>query len=99
VITLLELRLGAEKSQTAAATHAKLDRFLAPLSILPFDEEAAMAGARVRAHLEREGRPIGDLDNLIAAHALSQGLLLVTNNVREFQRVPGLSLENWVNPA
>lgn len=98
VITLLELRLGAEKSQAAAATHAKLDRFLVPIHILPFEEEAALTAARIRAHLERQGRPIGDLDNLIAAHALSLGLVLVTNNVREFERVPGLSLENWVNP-
>lgn len=99
VITVLELRVGAEKSQAPAATHAKLDHFLAPMRILPFDLEAALAAARIRAHLEQQGRPIGDLNNLIAAQALSQGLILVTNNVREFERVPGLSVANWVHPA
>lgn len=96
VITVLELRQGAEKSQRSAATHATLDNFLSPLQILPFDEAAALAAARIRAHLERQGRPIGDLDSLIAAHALSQDLVLVTNNLREFERVPGLQCENWV---
>ncbi|MGH9362758.1 MAG: type II toxin-antitoxin system tRNA(fMet)-specific endonuclease VapC [Thermoanaerobaculia bacterium] len=97
VITVLELRQGAEKSQQPAANHGRLDLFLAPLRVLPFDEEAALAGARVRAHLERLGRPIGDLDSLIAAQALARQMILVTNNLREFERVPGLSLENWVS--
>lgn len=96
VITVLELRQGAEKSQQSAATHATLDHFLSPLRILPFDESAALSAARIRAHLERQGRPIGDLDSLIAAHALSQDLVLVTNNLREFERVPDLQCENWV---
>jgi tRNA(fMet)-specific endonuclease VapC len=67
------------------------------MSILPFDKEAALAAARIRAYLERQGRPIGDLDNLIAAHALSLGLVLVTNNLQEFERVPDLAIENWVH--
>ncbi len=96
VITVLELRQGAEKSQQAAANHARLDFFLSPMKILPFDEEAALAGARLRAHLERQGAPIGDLDSLIAAQALARDLILVTNNLREFKRVPGLQTENWV---
>jgi tRNA(fMet)-specific endonuclease VapC len=97
VITVLELRQGAEKSQQAAANHGRLDLFLGPLRVLPFDEEAALAGARLRAHLERLGRPIGDLDSLIAAQALAREMILVTNNIREFERVPGLAVENWVS--
>lgn len=96
VITVLELRQGAEKSRQAAANHARLDLFLAPIKVLPFDEEAAVVAARIRAHLERQGTPIGDLDTLIAAHALARDLVLVTNNLREFERVPGLLTENWV---
>jgi tRNA(fMet)-specific endonuclease VapC len=96
VITVLELRQGAEKSQQVAANHSRLDFFLAPMKILPFDEGAALAGARIRAHLERKGAPIGDLDSLIAAHALALDLILVTNNLWEFERVPGLQTENWV---
>ncbi len=97
VITVLELRQGAEKSQQSAANHGRLDLFLGPLRVLPFDEEAALVGARLRAHLERLGRPIGDLDSLIAAQALAREMTLVTNNLREFERVPGLTVENWVS--
>lgn len=97
VITVLELRQGAEKSQQREANHSRLDFFLSPMAILPFDEEAARAGAKLRAHLERQGTPIGDLDSLIAAHALARDLVLVTNNLREFERVPGLQTENWVS--
>ena len=96
VITVLELRYGAEKSQTAAASHERLDRFLSPISVLPFDEDAALIGSRIRAHLSRRGTPIGDLDLLIASQALTRNLILVTNNLREFERVPGLRVENWV---
>lgn len=99
VITMLELRQGAEKSQYPEKTHGKLDLFLGPLKILPFGENAALEGARIRAHLELQGNRIGDLDSLIAAHALSQKLIMVTNNLREFSRVPGLRIENWVLPA
>lgn len=95
VITVLELRQGAEKSQQRAANHERLDFFLAPMKILAFDEEAALVGARIRAHLERHGTPIGDYDSLIAAQALARDLILITNNVREFERVPGLQFENW----
>lgn len=99
VITVLELRQGAEKSQQQAANHSRLDLFLGPMRVLPFDEEAALVGARIRAHLQRLGRPIGDFDSLIAANALAREMTLVTNNVTEFERVPGLSLENWVRPT
>lgn len=96
VITVLELRQGAEKSQQSAANHARLDFFLKPIPVLDFEQKDASVAARLRAHLGRQGKPIGDLDSLIAAHALARELILVTNNVREFGRVPSLQVENWV---
>ena len=69
--------------------------FLAPLTILPFDEAAAWTYGNVRAELERLGTPIGSLDTLIAAHALSQQALLVNNNTRELSKVAGLQMDNW----
>ena len=95
VITVLELLQGAEKSQQSASNHSRLDLFLDAMKILPFDEEAAWLGARLRAHLEREGTPLGEFDSLNAAHALARELILVTNNLHEFDRVPGLQTENW----
>ena len=95
VITVMELRQGAEKSERVAENHSRLDFFLHPMKILPFDSAAALQGARLRAHLERQGTKIGDLDTLIAAQALAADLILVTNNLREFKRVPGLRTENW----
>lgn len=97
VVTLLELRQGAFGSQQPDAAHARLDAFVAPLQILPFEEADARTGARLRAALFRHGRPIGDLDSLIAAQAVTRNLILVTNNLREFNRVPGLRTENWVS--
>jgi len=96
VITMLELRHGAEKSQNPAGAHHKLDLFLSPIRTLPFDERAAMKAAQLRADLDRRGLRIGDLDSLIAGHALSEGLVLVSNNLRELTRVHGLDVENWV---
>ena len=72
-------------------------RFLVPLSILSFGAPAASVYGEIRAHLQSKGTPIGPLDMLIAAHAISEGLVLVTNNTREFERVPDLELENWAN--
>ena len=69
--------------------------FLAPLTILPFDEAAVWSYGELRADLERRGTPIGSLDTMIAAHALSRQALLITNNLREFSKVPGLHLDNW----
>ena len=96
VITVLELRHGADKSQFPEPSHSRLDVFLGPIRILPFEEDDARICGRIRAHLDRLGRPIGDLDSLIAAQALSRDLILVTNNLREFERVPDLRTENWV---
>lgn len=95
VITVVELRHGATKSQNPEKAHGKLDLFLGPLSVLEFDEAAAEKAGRIRADLERAGTPIGDLDSLIAAHALAAGLVLVSNNLREFERVLHLETENW----
>ncbi|WP_286160984.1 PIN domain-containing protein [Aphanothece minutissima] len=76
-----------------------LEMFLAPLTILPFDEHAAWANGELRAELERQGIPIGSLDTMIAAHALSLQATLITNNTREFALVSGLQVENWVPTA
>ncbi|HQG27382.1 MAG TPA: PIN domain-containing protein, partial [Candidatus Ozemobacteraceae bacterium] len=72
-----------------------LQEFLLPFEILPFDSAAAIEYGAIRHHLEKNGSPIGPMDTLIAAHALSAGACLVTNNEREFSRVPGLKLVNW----
>ena len=73
--------------------------FLAPLIILPFDTAAVWVYGDLRADLERRGTPIGSLDTMIAAHALSQQALLISNNTREFSKVPDLQLDNWVAAA
>ena len=95
-VVAAELADGVAKSGSIRNRQA-LETFLAPLSILPFDEPAMWAYGALRAELERQGTPIGSLDTLIAAHALSQGALLVTNNTDEFARVPGLQLDSWVS--
>ncbi|MGL6133504.1 MAG: type II toxin-antitoxin system tRNA(fMet)-specific endonuclease VapC [Prochlorococcaceae cyanobacterium] len=94
-VVAAELAYGVAKSGSLRNRKA-LEMFLAPLSILPFDEPALWAYGDLRAELERRGSPIGSLDTLIAAHALSQKATLVTNNTDEFARVPGLQIENWV---
>ena len=94
-VVAAELALGVAKSQSARNRQA-LEMFLAPLTILPFDAAAVWIYGDLRADLERRGTPIGSFDTLIAAHALSQQALLVTNNTREFAKVPGLQLDNWV---
>jgi tRNA(fMet)-specific endonuclease VapC len=96
VITEGELRLGAAKSNAPTKTLKLLENFLRPLTILDFTSTDAIAYAGVRAKLERVGTPIGPLDTLIAAHATARKLILVTNNQREFRRVSGLRMENWV---
>jgi tRNA(fMet)-specific endonuclease VapC len=98
VITVLELRQGAYGSQNPELAHQRLERFFLPLRILPFEEGDSFAGAKLRAELSRQGRPIGDMDSLIAAQALTRDLVLVSNNLREFSRVPDLRTENWVEP-
>jgi tRNA(fMet)-specific endonuclease VapC len=94
-IVVSELSWGAAKSGLQKNVDA-LDAFLAAFQVVAaYDQAAAFAYGRLRADLERRGTPIGPLDMLIAAHALSLDTTLVTNNVREFKRVPGLRVENW----
>jgi tRNA(fMet)-specific endonuclease VapC len=97
-ITIAELQCGVAKSQDPAANLAVLTQFLAPFVIVHFDAPAAAAYGPLRAGLERSGISIGPLDTLIAAHALALKLILITNNEREFRRVPGLRVENWTRP-
>jgi tRNA(fMet)-specific endonuclease VapC len=95
-VTLAELRYGIEKSQKREATRAKLQRAVDTLNVAPFESRAAESYGVIRAALERAGTPCGPLDMLIAAHALSLNLNFVTNNVREFSRVQGLRVNNWI---
>lgn len=94
-ITASELYWGVCKSGSVR-NRTTLDKFLSPLTVLDYDLNAAQHYGELRAHLEKQGTPIGPLDQQIAAHALALGITLVTNNVREFERVPGLRVENWV---
>ena len=95
-VTLAELRYGIEKSVQRDTNRSALRRLLGALNVVPFEERAANRYGAVRARLETEGQPIGPLDTMIAAHALCLDLTLVTNNTREFSRVHGLRVENWV---
>ena len=97
-VTAAELQYGVHKSARPQQNQQALDQFLVPLTILPFDESATAAYGRLRAYLEKQGTPIGALDTLIAAQAVSQNLNMVTNNVREFVRVPDLIVEDWTQP-
>ena len=94
-VSVAELMYGAEKSQHPVKARRAVERVANFLRVLPFDERAARVYGRVRGHLEKLGTPIGALDTLIGAHALSVHATLVTNNVREFERIPGLKVENW----
>ena len=94
-ITLAELEYGMKHSSNPAKNEQALLRFLAPLTVLPFGAAAASEYGAIRAFLQSRGTPIGPLDMLIAAHAKSEKLTVVTNNVREFERVPDLDVENW----
>lgn len=98
-ITLSELLHGAEKSTRVAQNLAVVEDFASRLDVLPYTARASQHYGAIRAALERAGRPIGVNDLHIAAHARSEGLTLVTNNLTEFERVPGLLTENWVGSA
>ena len=95
-ITLSELVHGAEKSSDVSRNMAVVEDFVSRLAVLAYDDKAAWQYGNIRATLEKVGQPIGVNDLHIAAHARSNGLTLVTNNLREFERVPGLLLENWM---
>lgn len=94
-ICLAELRFGADARQSRKL-HRLIDTFVATVAVAPFDQTAADQFAPVAASLKRRGEPIGTFDTLMAAHALSLGLTLVTNNAQHFTRVPGLRTENWL---
>lgn len=96
VVTLGELNYGASKSNRPDVSRRGLAAFLAGLDVLPLDTLAAEHFGDIKAHLFKAGTPVGPLDMLIGAHARSLGLTLVTNNRREFDRIPGLMVENWV---
>lgn len=96
-ITVAELEFGVQKSQYPAKNQQALTQFLLPLEIVNFDRAAATIYGDIRAKLETQGTPIGSLDTLIAAHALSLPVTLITNNIKEFSRVPNLKSENWVS--
>ncbi|MCH7816299.1 MAG: tRNA(fMet)-specific endonuclease VapC [Proteobacteria bacterium] len=94
-VTLMELIYGAEKSDSTERNLRDVAGFVARLVILPYDEVAATHSGQLRAELAEIGKPVGPYDQMIAGHARSQGLILVTNNISEFKRVPGLRLDNW----
>ncbi len=96
-ITSSELFFGVAKSSNVGQNQRALAEFLAPLTVVPYDQQAAPYYGQLRASLEKSGQVIGSLDMLIAAHALRMGVILVTNNLGEFQRVEGLQLENWAD--
>ena len=98
IVTATELAYGVAKSGSARNRTA-LETFLLPLEIAPLDEQVLWRYADLRTDLERRGQPIGAHDTQIAAHALALGTTLVTNNMREFERVAGLKLENWIEPS
>jgi tRNA(fMet)-specific endonuclease VapC len=95
VVTFGELRHGAEKSQAREKALANLERLSAAIQVLGLPPEAGTRYGQIRAALEQAGRPIGNNDLWIASHACAAGLVLVTNNEREFARVEGLRIENW----
>lgn len=96
VVTAIELREGAERSRTPKRYHSIIDTFLSEVPVLGLTPDVAPVAGRVRSALRKTGKPIGDLDSLIAAHALTYRLVLVTHNTREFARVSGLRVEDWV---
>jgi tRNA(fMet)-specific endonuclease VapC len=95
-VTHYELLVGVEKSRDSEKNRRLLDDALAPFVILAFDETAALEAAKVRASLEKKGNGIGPYDTLIAGHALALGVKLITANTKEFRRVHGLKVDNWL---
>ncbi|EFX5408139.1 tRNA(fMet)-specific endonuclease VapC, partial [Shigella sonnei] len=94
-VTLMELIYGAEKSQMPERNLAVIEGFVSRIDVLDYDAAAATHTGQIRAELARQGRPVGPFDQMIAGHARSRGLIIVTNNTREFERVGGLRTEDW----
>ena len=97
-VTIAELQLGVYKSSDPAKNRQALELFLVPFPFLDFDYDAAEVYGSIRAYLEAQGTPIGSFDTLLAAQALAHNLIMVTNNIREFSRVPQLRIEDWTQP-
>lgn len=95
-VSLAELCFGAEKSQAVDRNREAIDAFIAIVPVLGFSASAAAHYGSIRADLERAGRPAGNFDMMIGGHARAEGLIVVTNNMREFSRMPGVRAENWV---
>lgn len=95
-VTLMELVYGAEKSASPEKNLSVVEGFAARLEVLEYDSSAAYHSGQLRSELAKAGTPIGPFDQMIAGHARSKGLILVTNNLREFNRVPGLRVEDWI---
>jgi len=95
-ITFAELEYGVYRSRHVDQNRIALLEFLVPFTILDFDQSAAAIYGSIRASLESKGRPIGPMDLLLAAQAMSQQLVMVTNNEKEFRRIEGLQVENWI---
>jgi tRNA(fMet)-specific endonuclease VapC len=95
-VTLMELIYGAEASAAVERNLREIEGFAARLEVLPYDNDAAIHTGQLRAELKKMGRPIGPYDEMIAGHARSQGLVVVTKNIKQFENAPGIRLENWV---
>ena len=96
-ITVSELYYGARKSKAIQQNIRRIEEFVYPFDVLAYDEDAAKEYGKIRSYLEEQSQVIGPLDMLIAAHALSRNLILITNNTKEFERVKSLQIENWVS--
>ena len=95
-VTVFELEYGTAKSHWGEQTHQKMRLFLAPFTILPFDADDAFSAGRIRGMLAQRGTPIGPYDVMIAGQGLAKNLTVITHNTKEFSRVPGLQLEDWI---
>ncbi len=95
-VTVAELFYGAQKSKAKRKNQALVENFVSTFEIIPFDEKSCKIYAGIRASLEKVGAPIGPMDLLIASISLANNFVLVTNNIKEFRRIKGLKLENWV---
>ena len=95
-VSYMELIFGAERSGNPEKNLRVLEGFVARMDVIPFVSEAAVHSGQLRAELAKKGTPIGPYDLMIAGHARSEGFILVTNNEKEFVRVPGLRVENWL---
>ena len=96
-VTLMELIYGAEASAAVERNLRVIEGFAARLEVLHYDNDAAAHTGQLRAELKKAGRPIGPYDEMIAGHARAKGLVVVTNNIKQFENVPGIRLANWVN--